>query len=296
MAGEFDLHHLLAGPIIAMNDAQADAAASFYELFDQFAFEPHADGSTAGEPRRLRTISFIAERATAEGIERRQISMPLLQMIPIGGVAIDSAKMQFALALNAEPLGPTAPATAPAPGAAAARAVSMKARIAPTATGAAPTGNLQVEIVLKQVDLPAGYLDMIAETQGGMSRLLPQGQAHEAPLFAATLVDVSPPFVVNGARNSVAIEIVPNAALIGEGGLALNFRAEPGDAFTVRAPAALSQLNAERRSGRLDILAREIPAGTELALLIDGTATRADGTQIQHAARLALPRATAEKK
>src|SRR4051812_31791014 len=105
MAGEFDLHQLLAGPVIAMNDAQADAAASFYEIFDQFAFEPAQTAAPGAEPapRQLRMISFVAERATAEGIERRRISMPLLQMIPIGGIGIDSAKIQFSLAVNAEP-------------------------------------------------------------------------------------------------------------------------------------------------------------------------------------------------
>jgi hypothetical protein len=298
MAGEFDLHQLLAGPIIAMNDAQADAAASFYELFDQFAFEPAAATALADEPRRLRTISFVAERATSEGLERRQISMPLLQLIPIGGVGIDTARIQFSLALNAEPASDAPANRAPA---APARAVAMKARIAPTAAAAAPTGNLQVEIVLKQMDLPAGYLDMIAETHGGVSRLMPARDAAadpkpEAPLFTATVREASAPSIVPGRPHVLMLEIVPNPRLIGPKGLDLGFVSEPRRALTIRAAGTFSNLGTEPRTDRVELLLREPAAESELALLISGAAVGPDGVQHEHSIRIPLSRAGPEIK
>lgn len=292
MAGEFDLHQLLAGPIIAMNDAQADAAASFYELFDQFAFEPPGEAALADEPRRLRTISFVAERATTEGLERRQISMPLLQMIPIGGIGIDTARIQFSLALNAEP-GSRAPASRGAAGPA--RAVAMKARIAPTAAEAAPSGNLQVEIVLKQMDLPAGYLDMIAETHGGVSRILQAGKAAPepgsgGPLFTATVREASAPTIVPGRPHVLVLEIIPNARLVGPTGLDLGFASEPRRALTIRAGGGFLKLGSEPRTDRVELLLRELAAEVEPALLITGKAVGPDGAEHEHSTRIPLSR------
>lgn len=294
MAGEFDLHLLLAGPVIAMNDAQADAAASFYELFEQFAFEPAEAASRGAEPaaRRLRMISFLAERATPSGIERRQISMPLLQMIPIGGVAIDSAKIQFSLAVNAEPAA-SAKRTAAAP---VHRAVALKARIAPAAASETAAGNLQVEIMLKQVDLPAGYLDMIAETQGGMSRVVPEapaaGEEEEAALFSASVRDVSAPQITPGKDYELVLQIVPNPRLIGPDGLQVAFASVPKRAFEIVAPQGVVRSGREPRRELVRILPGDMTrfGAREVALLLEGASTGPDGIRRQHAVSIALPR------
>ena len=297
MAGEFDLHQLLAGPIIAMNDAQADAAASFYEVFDQFAFEPaqQAAHGAEPEPRRLRMISFIAERATADGIERRQISMPLLQMIPIGGIGIDSAKIQFSLAVNAEPPSAArAPANAPA---AAERAVALKARIAPAAASETASGNLQVEIVLKQLDLPAGYLDMIAETQGGISRRVsgepasPTGPSDEPAenqeLFQARFGE-PPDRIAPGREIGFAIEIDVNPRFVGPDGMELKVETSLKNKLRVGGPAPPARLAPGRHRLRVTLVAAaNLPAG-DAALVLNGTSTGPDGVKSQHAVRLAL--------
>jgi hypothetical protein len=310
MAGEVDLNALLAGPIIAMNDAQADAAASFFELFEQFAFEPPVDGDPAA-PRRLRMISFVAERATAAGVERREISMPLLQMIPIGGVAIDSAKIQFSVALNAEPAKNPAGGPAAAPGAAQAmtgavaprRDVTMKARIAPgPATTAAASaggaavgpGNLQVEIVLKQIDLPAGYLDMIAETQGGMSRRLdPPAPApapgNVAPLFAATLAGELPPRLAPRQRLALILQIVPEPARIGDEGLILEYSADPPGSAELKVPNTLRRTGREPVSGRISVTIGDVREGTIPTIVIEGAADGPNGTPGRHVVRIPLP-------
>lgn len=301
MAGEFDLHQLLAGPIVAMNDAQADAAASFYELFEQFAFEPQDTAARGGAPeaRSLRMISFVAERATAGGIERRQISMPLLQMIPIGGIAIDSAKIEFSLAVNAEPpASARARAGTAAPAIAAGRAVALKGRIAPAAASdAAGAGNLRVEIVLKQVDLPAGYLDMIAETQGGMSRIVPEVKADEpqtdpdAPLFTATVREASAKGIRPGEEHVLFLEITPNPELVGRKGLEVEMAAEPKTAFSIEDPSALSHVGTQPRFVRVVLnTSRTLARGARaVSLVLNGASDGPDGVRRQHIARILLP-------
>jgi hypothetical protein len=324
VAGEVDLNALLAGPIIAMNDAQADAAASFFELFEQFAFEPPRADAGPSEPRRLRMISFVAERAIASGVERREISMPLLQMIPIGGVAIDTARIQFSVALTADappspppgppPVGPR-PAGGPVAPVAPRRFVMMKARIAPgigttafTAADAAGgaggsaefgtgPGNLQVEIVLKQIDLPAGYLDMIAETQGGMSRRIDEpapapGSTPDPsvgpPLFAATVRGL-PERLTPGQRLTLVVDITPEPAQIGPAGLALEFAGDPPDAIAARVPNSLRQVGPEPASGRLSLSIGDVREKMETALVIQGAATGPDGVPHRHMVRVPLP-------
>jgi hypothetical protein len=296
MAGEVDLHRLLAGPVIAMNDAQADAAASFYEMFDRFAFEPAETAARGAEPapRQLRMISFVAERATPEGIERRQISMPLLQMIPIAGVAIDSAKIQFSLAVNAEP---DDAARASDAAAVAGRDVAMKARIAPSSTGEAAAGNLQVEIVLKQTDLPGGYLDMIAETQGGMSRALPAtAPAPDMPLFTATLRKLAPSQIIPGNVFRFELHIEPNPGLVGTGGLQIMLASAPERALSRLQPLDPVRIGKSPGAVPGSAFANSVIAGysdrTTVSLLVTGVATGPDGVAHRHSVNVVLPRAS----
>ncbi len=316
MAGDADLDQLLAAPIVAMNDAQADAAATFFELLDRFAFEPAAPDADPSAPRRLRTISFVAERATSAGVERREISLPLLQMIPLGGVTIDSANIRFSLALTADPPTPEPPP--PPPGGPVPpsppsggvrpkvaeivprRAVQLKARIAP-ASGPAGTefagaggmsvggGNLEVEMVLRQIDLPAGFLDMIAETQGGMSRRIDAAAGGPAPLFAATISSELPARLAQGQSIAVEIEIAPDPAQVGAEGLALAYAAEPAGAFEAKPSDPIRRIGRERVGGRVKLAIADVREGTALALVVHGTAPAAEGAPRRHSVRLALP-------
>lgn len=292
MAGDFDLHHLLAGPVIAMNDAQADAAASFYDLFERFAFEP-ADRAARGAgdaPRRLRMISFLAERATPEGIERRRISMPLLQMIPIGGVAIDSAKIEFALSVTAGPLALAKPAAGQADIASAERKLALKGRIAPTGGGSDATGNLRVEIVLKQVDLPAGYLDMIAETQGGMSQLVPVPDPRR-PLFEASFPLGSPPRIAKAGKYRLDLEILllPPAA----DGIELTLQGDPRGAYRILEPPGPVHVLRERSSVPVVIeasreWAKLVQGDRDILMTLSGRAIGADETEGDQTVQLVL--------
>jgi hypothetical protein len=300
MAGDFDLHQLLAGPIIAMNDAQSEAAGSFYEIFDQFAFEPTVE-EAAGEaapPRRLRMISFVAERSTPEGIERRQISMPLLQMIPIAGVTIDSAKIEFSLAVNAEPAAAARPAAGTA-AVGAGRTVALKGQIAPT-SGAdrASTGNLQVEIVLKQADLPAGYINMIAETQGGMSRLVdepaPGGgtdpKPEETPLFTASIMQPQP-LMGPGGEYELSLMIGPIEKWLGPDGLDITFLSWPRRAMRIVTPTEPVRFDRRARPQKVRIRVAESALDknpVDIALVVEGEALGPDGVFRKSSVRFIL--------
>jgi len=324
MAGDFDLHQLLAGPIIAMNDAQGAAAASFYELFEQFAFE--AADPAAAQPRQLRMLDFVAERATAEGIERRHISLPLLQMIPIGGVGIESAKIEFTLAVNAEPaaratptgarqramtvpVSRTASASEPAP-------MALRARIAPTGAvePGTPAGNLKVEIQLRQIDLPAGLLDMIAETQGGMSRRAPAAAppappprppppsppTEEMPLFTAAIRRTSARAITPGDDFGFALWIEPNPGLIGSAQLQISLASEPRRALEILRPEGAIRIGREPVEVGVSVFVTEAVAKyserTNVTLSVVGTGVGPDGAALRHRTSILLPRKSSAKR
>lgn len=312
MAGEFDLKQLLAAPVVAMNDAQADAAANFYDMLQAFAFEgppPAANGAVAAVdagPRRLRMISFIAESADADGrLHRREISMPLIQLIPIGGVGIDSARIEFSLAVDVEatatPATGLAAITLPRAGdAGRAPPILMKAKIPPTpgsqpgpggpADSAGAMGNLKVDISLKQVDLPNGFLDMIAETQGGTVRPMPAlaepppepPRAEAAPLFTARLKSKPIMSFEPRAPFKVAILIEPVAGLLGPGGLTVALAASPARSLIIAAPAAPSVLPGETATLTVEGAVGRVAAGREVALRLSGSTVQKDDTRIEH--------------
>jgi hypothetical protein len=337
---QIHLNQLLAGPIIAMNDAQADAAASFYELFEAFAFETQppavsdpdlALASVAAEPaaRRLKMISFVAERRAPDGsLEKREISMPLLQMIPIGGIAIDSAKIEFSLAIDTAPdmspapLASIASAVAGAAAAPATRPIALKGRMARTQGGAGDSGaagNLKVEINLKQVDLPAGYLDMIAETQGGTSRPLPQDDGPAPPAEPAPPVEPSAPPASKGGEAApplftarleskplmqfgggtlfklfLAFEVF--AKRLGPDGLAVTMTPNPRNSLRITAGGEirLTGLGAEP----IEMVAIEgkvgkVTPGGEIAVQIDGSTVQKDGSTSTQSVRIVVGRAPA---
>lgn len=292
MAGSFELHQLLAGPVVAMNDAQAEAAARFYEIFERFAFEPEAARTSAeASARHLRVISFVAERPRPDGgMERREISMPLLQMIPMAGVGIDAATLRFAVALTEEPAsqGGASPAQRPPRGALPAQSASpvLRGRIAPT-SGGEQSGNLQVEIQLRQMDLPGGYLDLLAETQGAVSRPRTADQA-ENPLFEARWRDAPGPASAKDEIRAVAeVTIGPHAA--GDEGIEIAVAGSPSGALSLVTPASPIRMShgvyslriAARRSGR--------SARGELGIVLRASSSGVDGPARTHEVLLPIP-------
>lgn len=147
---DFDLHELISAPIIAMNEAEAQNSARYVELLEDYAFEaPDKDGR-----RPLSTLAFSYARAEPDGTASLQnVEIPLIQFLPISGVAIEQAKLNYALKIN-----PTAEKSN--------GRLRMLGRLAENTEQNSPlSGNINIELHLKQVDMPQGVLSLLETSQ-----------------------------------------------------------------------------------------------------------------------------------
>jgi hypothetical protein len=146
---DFDLYELIAAPIIAMNEAEAQNAARYVDLLEDYAFEDK-DGQ-----RKLSTLAFSYARAEADGTASLQsVEIPLIQFLPISGVAIDQAKLNYALKIN--PVADKSPSGR----------LRMLGRLAENTESNSPlSGNINIELHLKQVDMPQGVLSLLETSQ-----------------------------------------------------------------------------------------------------------------------------------
>jgi hypothetical protein len=134
-------------------------------------------------PRRLRELTFEVEARDERGApERRRLRIPLFQLMPISGVSIERAKLSYALAVGTAPPG-NGPDQV---GEAMPRLVASIARRTGSTEGdarrapdgnAAEGGNFDVEIELRQMDLPAGVLELLQHTQGAAIEVQPHDAA-----------------------------------------------------------------------------------------------------------------------
>ena len=189
MSTDTDIWKLIAAPIIAMNEAEAANAAGFVELLSELAFEPQqekiADGQAA--PMKLRELSFETQMPDMDGLPQRHIiNVPLIQLIPISGVAIDRAKIKYSLnaaalkgeeqsegiAAKQKSSGAVSQAHMPADfrrKAAVPRLIGRLGQANGQKDGsAASDGNIEIEVDLRAVDMPAGFLDTLNFTRGSI--------------------------------------------------------------------------------------------------------------------------------
>jgi len=147
---DFGLEELIAAPIIAMNEAEAENAARYVELLDNYAFE----NSVKGGPKKLSTMAFSYARIEADGTQSLQsVEIPLIQFLPISGVAIDQAKLNYALKLNPKPEKKSG-------------RLKWFGRLAENTGSESPlSGNINIELHLKQVDVPQGVLSLLEASQ-----------------------------------------------------------------------------------------------------------------------------------
>jgi len=147
---DFGLEELIAAPIIAMNEAEAENAARYVELLDNYAFET----AVKGGPKKLSTLAFSYARIEADGTQSLQsVEIPLIQFLPISGVAIDQAKLNYALKLNPKPEKKSG-------------RLKWFGRLAENTGSESPlSGNINIELHLKQVDVPQGVLSLLEASQ-----------------------------------------------------------------------------------------------------------------------------------
>ncbi len=235
MPDERDLWQLIAAPVTAFNEAEAANGARFVELMTEYAFLPEppgadcsqpGDDSTDGpRPLRFRELAFQVESRNELGqVERRDIRIPRIQYIPSGGLPLDQAQLKYALVLNhlsteAGTSGSTArQLPAPLP-----RFVGKIARRVGSPTdppgGETSDGNVEIEMELKQIDLPGGVLDLIHQTHGGITTVHPDpspweddSQPPEPPgrIFGLRILGTSSPILTPGEGFSAWAELKLN--------------------------------------------------------------------------------------
>ena len=150
---DFDLYELISAPIIAMNEAEAENSARYVELLQEYAFEKAEEGETG--PRKLSTLAFSYARAEPDGTASLQsVEIPLIQFLPISGIAIEEAKLNYALKIN------------PAAEKSDTGRLRMLGRLAENTESSSPlSGNINIELHLKQVDMPQGVLSLLETSQ-----------------------------------------------------------------------------------------------------------------------------------
>jgi hypothetical protein len=241
---EFDLAELLAAPIRALNEAEAAAAAHFVEILLGQMLETaaapagkagSAAGGAASEARpRLRQLSFDIDGVGADGgTQTHSLTIPYVQLLPVGGMSIDHAVLNFGLTLRAREDRP-----APAP-AHLVPATRFSGRLAQSRGGGGPgspsDANLDVEVRLRQMDMPQGLLDVIQHTQGATRSVPARPRRSDPPevpdehLFRIEVLRIEPDRRRRNPAMRMVLRVLPRPDLAEP--VELNFAESPPKAF-----------------------------------------------------------------
>jgi hypothetical protein len=256
MADEFDLSDLIAAPIRALNEAEAAAATRFLELLLDYALEHPTEDPAAAAARpaagadaaqaeatptpRLRQFTFDMERVDPDGVTRtHRLSVPLFQLLPFGGVSIDQATLNYGVTLRAA--RPSGPSVGRVPAVAAPPASRFSGRLAQSRGNSSPgapasDANLDIEVKLRQIDVPQGLLDLIQHTQGIVRSEAPPADRQEPPPASdGKLFTVESRGIGRDARSTdkftLVLRITPRQKLAGP--LILTFAETPAKAFSL---------------------------------------------------------------
>ena len=98
---DFSITDLITAPILAVNEAEAKNALQFVEHLQEHLFEPDEQGNSPSPS--LKTLNFVFDRMDQQGrLEKYEVSLPMMQFVPFGGVAIDRAVLKYNLHVQAE--------------------------------------------------------------------------------------------------------------------------------------------------------------------------------------------------
>lgn len=299
MADEFELWELIAAPIKAMNEAEAEGASRFVELFLDYALEqPEETPATAraapapATDARLREVAFEISRPGMDGESvPHRLSVPLMQMLPFGGVCIDQATLTYGLALSTGPAG--------------AAGGRFRGRLAQNQGAAGSDSNFNVEVKLRQMDMPQGLVDLLNHTQGvaqspvtsppvppaepgsspasdptlpspGPAAPVPPVSAIDPNLFRARVLELQQ----QAATARAILEVIPREDL--KGALHLSFASVPENMFKIEVRQEVVSGAGRVMIGLLSLgrEATQLLTDGRLGLLVSGAAV--DGVRGVH--------------
>ena len=320
MADDFDLWELIAAPISAMNEAEAGAAGRFVELLLDYAIEPPkavdpskrssieaaAQPTATATPAKLREVSFETRRLNTQGqIETRRITLPLLQLMPIGGVSINEATLTYGFSMRAARGSSPGARTLPGQPAKTAVAPRFTGRLAQTGgvrsseSSPATDANITIVMHLKQMDLPQGVLDLLQHTQGAVDEpKIENGVTAEngsAPvndrLFTAEILGMSGKIIQPGEKFVLKIRITPHGRLSKP--LHLSLTSQPGKALNIVDPPAEFDIALPKDVDLVvfvNSVVKNYKPSTKIAVVIHGTSADQDGSPVELTISLELPR------
>lgn len=173
-----ELQQLIAGPLIATIEADALSAQKYLSYLLRIAFENY--DATTGKTGKLRTLTFSYEEQDVNGSHRKQVSIPLLTLVPLPLLQVQEADFDFdikildALSENVEESFSIEQGKQIKGEEQAAGGFKMRASLA--AQNGKHTGDLQqslsanmkVRVKMRQADMPAGLSNLLHLTANNL--------------------------------------------------------------------------------------------------------------------------------
>ena len=140
-----DLGDLLAAPVLASIDADAQAARHFLRFIDAFGFtEPNAEGQ-----REPAYFTFTFAYASGGKPSSMTVSLPVLSLVPLP--LLSMAKATFDYSLQIVDLRSDSDTTRP----------TLRAMFAAPGSARQPPGAMNVSMSVETSDLPAGIARLL---------------------------------------------------------------------------------------------------------------------------------------
>lgn len=169
------LYQILGAPLLAMVQAETQAAQATAQFIQKIGFHSANDGDDPTEDNvgigELRTVTFRYSKMGLDGEDDEfQVAIPVLAIIPIPAIQISEATINFAVEINAAvKLETNTPVSAPD---VKGQDNSIESQIVGFKGGLARSDSktaMKVEIKLKQADVPVGMQALFRLMEQGIS-------------------------------------------------------------------------------------------------------------------------------
>ncbi len=98
-----NLYEIIAGPLMALVQAETQAAKTTLEYIEKVGFTPSTTGKTTDEIRvgKVRMAEFNYKKADANGqLADFTAAVPVLSLVPIPAIQVKSATISFSVKIN----------------------------------------------------------------------------------------------------------------------------------------------------------------------------------------------------
>lgn len=173
-----ELQQLIAGPLIATIEADALSAQKYLSYLLKIAFENYAPST--GKTGKLRTLTFSYDEQDVNGTHRKQVSIPLLTLVPLPLLQVQEADFDFdikildALSENVEESFSIEQGKHVKGEEQAAAGFKMRASLASQSgkregdLQQSLSANMKVKVKMRQADMPAGLSNLLHLTANNL--------------------------------------------------------------------------------------------------------------------------------